>query len=158
MCLLVGQMMSYYSATQLYNKQIWQTNVDFDMCSDNPQSIWNHFEETLVPVIDELAPLVDFTNNTKVENNPPVKINSKLNLRKKLFKKLKQSPTPELKHRVKNLNFEIRSFYMNQKKSCNSALNNSGKFKIPLERSTNRKKYECIKTPPDHVTKWTDCP
>ena len=94
------------------------TNVNFDTCSDNPQSIWNHFEESLTPIIDELAPLVDFTNNTKVEANPPVKIKSKINLRKKLLIRLKRSPTPELKLRVKNLNIEIRSFYLNQKKSA----------------------------------------
>ena len=34
-------------------------NVNFDRCSDNPQSIWNHFEQSLVPIVDELAPIVD---------------------------------------------------------------------------------------------------
>ena len=77
--------------------------------------IWNHFENDLIPIIDELAPFVDFVNNTKVEKNLPNAINNKSNLRKRLLKKLKHTPTEELKQRIKNLFVEIRSYFIQQK-------------------------------------------
>ena len=94
--LIITEINGILDPLKVINKRDWKNyskekllqklaNVNFDMYSDNPQSVWNHFEESLVPVIDELASLADFTNNTKVEASPPVKINSKLNLRKRLL-------------------------------------------------------------------------
>ena len=41
----------------------------------------------------------------------------KLNLRKKLLKKIKQEKTPEIRNRLKNLSVEIKHHFINEKRT-----------------------------------------
>ena len=50
------------------------------------QPFWNSFEAKLIAVVDELAPLADFTNNLVKRTNTPVPILNKEYLRKRLLK------------------------------------------------------------------------
>ena len=94
-------------------------NVNFIANSQDPQFIWNNFENELVTIIDELIPYVPFINNqSKKSQEAPPLIKRKLNLRKNLLKKLKSNPSNVLRDRVKNLNVEIKQYYSNQKKNC----------------------------------------
>ena len=94
-------------------------NANFIMNSQDPQFIWNNFENELVTIIDELIPYVPFINNqSKKSQEAPPLIKRKLNLRKNLLKKLKSNPSNVLRDRVKNLNVEIKQYYSNQKKNC----------------------------------------
>ena len=80
------------------------------------QSCWNAFESELVRVVDEVAPLVEFLNNSvKSVVTPPV-IKNKLNTRKRLLSKLKRNPSNEIKDRVRALNCEIKTFYYGRTK------------------------------------------
>ena len=74
------------------------------------QGFWNHFESKLINVIDKIAPVCKFEDNI-VKVTVPGHIKNKLNLRKRLLKKRKNYPSPELKARIANLNFEIRSHF-----------------------------------------------
>ena len=102
-----------------YSKETLETHlekVNFKIDTDDPQTSWNIFENFLLPVIDEIVPLVPFLNNqTQSSLKEPKIINQKLNLRKKLLKKLKNEKTNLLRDRVKNLNHEIRSHFLSKK-------------------------------------------
>ena len=88
-----------------YSKETLETHlekVNFKIDTDDPQTSWNIFENFLLPVIDEIVPLVPFLNNqTQSSLKEPKIINQKLNLRKKLLKKLKNEKTNLLRDRVK---------------------------------------------------------
>ena len=58
------------------------SNVNCIINSQDPQFIWNHFENELVTIIDELIPYVPFINNqSKKSQEVPFQIKRKLNLR-----------------------------------------------------------------------------
>ena len=86
------------------NMITWSTEID------DVQGFWNHFESKLINVIDKIAPVCKFEDNV-VKVTVPGHIKNKLNLRKRLLKKRKNYPSPELKARIANLNFEIRSHF-----------------------------------------------
>ena len=59
------------------------------------QLCWSSFESTLLRVIDKLAPLTKFINNS-VKNHPtPANIKNKISRRKKLLHKQKTNQTEE---------------------------------------------------------------
>ena len=104
---------------QSYSKQSLLTElagVDFNILTDDVQSTWNNFESVLLPVIDKIAPLVQFSNNLTVKSlKPSSVIKTKLNLRKRLLKPLKNNPSNVLRDKIKNLNFEIRQHFKSLK-------------------------------------------
>ena len=106
-------------ATVLYSKQSLLTElarVDFNIITDDVQSTWDKFESVILPVIDKLALLVQFSNNLTVKSiRPSSVITTKLNLRKKLLKKQKNNPSNVLRDRIKNLNCEIRQHFKSLK-------------------------------------------
>ena len=87
----------------------WSNNLN------DVQSVWNDFETKLIRVVDDHAPLMEFKNNT-VMIVPNFHIKHKLNTRKRLLNVFKRNPTLELKARIKNLNFEIRTHYYPEKR------------------------------------------
>ena len=91
-------------------------SINFDIVSDDVQSMWNKFENLLLPVIDKLAPLTPFSNNSTVKSqHPTTTIKNKISLRKRLLKNLNKKPSNELRNRIKNLNVEIRHHFQSQK-------------------------------------------
>ena len=89
--------------------------VDWSNNLKDVQSVWNDFETKLIRVVDDHAPLMEFKNNT-VMIVPNFHIKRKLNTRKILLNVFKRNPTLELKARIKNLNFEIRTHYYSEKR------------------------------------------
>ena len=102
-----------YSKDKLCNEL---SRVEFRMDSDDPQSLWNSFENELLTIVDELVPYVPFSNNQSLKSlKTPIPIKNKLNLRKRLLKSLDKRPSNILRDRIKNLNCEIKNHYRNQK-------------------------------------------
>ena len=52
--------------------------------------------------------------HSKIKHPPPI-IKNKLNLRKRLMKKMKTNPSNTLRDRIKNLNFEIKQHFHSYK-------------------------------------------
>ena len=104
----------HYSKELLLEKL---ATVNFDMLADDVQTQWNHFESTLINIIDVIIPYEPFINTQSVKStNPTRKIKSKVSLRKRLLKNYKSNPNQVTKDRIRNLNVEIKQFYTNQKK------------------------------------------
>ena len=102
-----------YSQEKL-NDQL--SKINFEIEADEVQTIWNKFESLLMPIIDEIAPLVAFVNNVTVQSTLPNEtIKRKLNLRKKLLKILKINKTDTIRNRIKNLNVEIKRHFLIKK-------------------------------------------
>ena len=102
-----------YSPTSLLNEL---ASTDFDIIADDVQSMWNRFENALLPIIDKLAPMTEFTNNSTVKSqNPSAAIKNKIHLRKRLLKTLEKKPSNPLRDRIKNLNIEIRHHFRSLK-------------------------------------------
>jgi hypothetical protein len=91
-------------------------STDFDIIADDVQSMWNRFENVLLPIIAKLAPMTEFTNNSTVKSqNPTAAIKNKIHLRKRLLKTLEKKPSNPLRDRIKNLNIEIRHHFRSLK-------------------------------------------
>ena len=102
-----------YSPISLLNEL---ASNDFDIIADDVQSMWNRFENVLLPIIDKLAPMTEFTNNSTVKSqNPSAAIKNKIHLRKRLLKTLEKKPSNPLRDRIKNLNIEIRHHFRSLK-------------------------------------------
>ena len=102
-----------YSPISLLNEL---ASTDFDIIADDVQSMWNRFENALLPIIDKLAPMTEFTNNSTVKSqNPSAAIKNKIHLRKRLLKTLEKKPSNPLRDRIKNLNIEIRHHFRSLK-------------------------------------------
>ena len=102
-----------YSPISLLNELAFN---DFDIIADDVQSMWNRFENLLLPIIDKLAPMTEFTNNSTVKSqNPSAAIKNKIHLRKRLLKTLEKKPSNPLRDRIKNLNIEIRHHFRSLK-------------------------------------------
>ena len=79
------------------------------------QGYWNAFENKLIAIVDKVAPLATFVNNSCVRQDPPQGIKQKINLRKRLLRKFKLDKSEELKHRIKELDNYIKQFHHNNK-------------------------------------------
>ena len=91
-------------------------NTNFQIETEDVQSSWNNFEMTLLPIIDNLVPLVPFANNETLESTKITHvIKGKMNLRKKLLKKLKIVKSNEINNRIRNLNVEIKKHFHSKK-------------------------------------------
>ena len=91
--------------------------VKFDLEITSVQELANDIESKIIKVVDKMAPLSKFINNILEETTHPFWLKRKINLRKKLLKKLKQDKTPELRNRLKNLSLEIKFHFSNETKS-----------------------------------------
>ena len=89
-----------------------------DLCFENDtvQEYWNSLENVLINIIDEIAPLVEYSNEIPVNEILPALINRKLNKRKKLLKINKTRKSPVLSIEIKELNREIKEHF-DQKRS-----------------------------------------
>ena len=56
-------------------------SVQFITNCDSPQDLWNNFETSLLPIIDEIVPYAEFSNNSIVNiNSTPPYIKNKINI------------------------------------------------------------------------------
>ena len=91
--------------------------VQFDLEILTVQDLYNEIENKIINIVDTVAPIRKFTNNQQEESSKhPEWIKRKLNLRKRLIRKLKLDKTQETKSRIKNLSVEIKAHFTNQKK------------------------------------------
>ena len=101
-----------YSKDELCNKL---EEINWQSDEDSVQGFWNAFEYKLIGVVDAIVPMREFTNRVSVKIEVPQAIKNKVNIRKRLLKKFKATPTPELKLRIKGLNKDIKSHHWNEK-------------------------------------------
>ena len=93
------------------------SEVNFNLGEGSVQSLWNCFENLLIPIVDKLIPIVPFSQNCSVSSQKPPKfIKNKINLRNRLLKQFKITKDITLKTRLKNLNYEIRSHFEQNKR------------------------------------------
>ena len=98
-----------YSKIKLLNEL---SQVTFKNRTDDVQSTWNNFEAILMPIVDKLVPLVEFSNNSTIKSTKPTDtIKRKINLRKRLLKSIKDIPTNAQRDRIKSLNVEIKHHF-----------------------------------------------
>ena len=97
-----------YSAERL-NAKLSTTTWESDI--DQVQHFWNALERSLIVIVDELAPMVPFINNSVRNNVEPPTIRNKLNIRRRLLRAIKHNPNDETRMRIKILNIEIKSYY-----------------------------------------------
>ena len=103
-----------YSKEILINKL---KDINFSNQISSVQSMWNTFENELIPIVDNIVPIVPFKQNITVSSQKmtPV-IKNKINQRNRLLKKLKISHNSVLKGRINNLNCEIKLHFTQIKK------------------------------------------
>ena len=102
-----------------YSKEILITklrNVNWNIQIEDAQQYWNVFENMLVNIVDEIVPMVEYHNNVIKEKTPGI-IKNKINKRNRLLKKFRKFKTPELKRRIADLNFEIRTHFFAKRNS-----------------------------------------
>ena len=87
----------------------------WEVCEDNVQNCWNDFENIMKKIVDKLAPMKEFSNNSVKHNPPPRYIQRKLNSRRRALKQFKIRPTMVLKTKINNLYMEIKNFFTSQK-------------------------------------------
>ena len=85
--------------------------LDWEFKSDSVQDFWNEFENQLINLVDEIVPLVSFTNNCGTINQNPTSIQNLINVRKRLLKSIKLRPCAEKLGRIRSINKEIKTFY-----------------------------------------------
>ena len=93
--------------------------VDFSVETDSVQASWNLFENSVIEIVDNLAPLelTEANSTSKVAKNVNLNVKRKLSLRKRLIKNLKTNPSNNLRDRINNLNYEIRTHFKNSKRN-----------------------------------------
>ena len=98
--------------------------VDFGDSFADVQSCWNSFENNLISIVDKLCPLEPFIANTTLKSiSIPPFVKNKMNLRKRLLKRLKITRDQTINVRIKQLSMEIRNhFYCVKRKSIRQGL------------------------------------
>ena len=99
-----------YSKDILVNKL---QNVNFNLNSNNVQEAWNHFENVIINVIDDIVPIVPFVNNSVKEKLSPT-LKNLLNKKKRLLKKRNQNNF-EGHLDLKSLGNQIRTLIRDEK-------------------------------------------
>ena len=93
------------------------SKIKWDLDYDSVQSFWNYLERNIITTVDKIVPMVPFVNNRAVNKKIPRVIINKINIRKRLLKKIKSNPTIEHRNRIRNLNTEIRNFFKSIKRN-----------------------------------------
>ena len=90
---------------------------DWSIQSDTVQGTWNIIENKIVKIVDKLAPEVTFVNNTMIKQKIDPAIKVKINKRKKLLRKLRQSNSVDLRLQIKVIDKEIKKYFRSVKAS-----------------------------------------
>jgi hypothetical protein len=69
-----------------------------------------------VSVVDEIAPMVPFINNTVSRSHVPASIKNKLNKRRRLLRTIKTRLCKLKRDMIRKLNMEIRYYFSDTKK------------------------------------------
>ena len=106
---------------QHYNKDkliVMLTNKNWTFESDSVQGYWNEIENQLAGIIDTLAPIGEFINNSSAKScSKPDFIRKMLNRRKGLLNKLKKEHRQDIKIEIKQIDKAIKGYYHKKKAS-----------------------------------------
>ncbi len=91
------------------------SNIDWNIEDDSVQGYWNSFENKLIGVVDAIVPMTKFMNSNSQTSKLPPNLKNKINIRKRLLKKLKTEKSVELKQKIKAIDSEIKFFYHHSK-------------------------------------------
>ena len=95
--------------------RLMQCNFDYGI--ENVQQYWNRFENDIISVVDEIAPLTEFTNNYTTKTAPNNVIKPLVNKKRRLLRSYKQSKNPAKLEEIKAINTEIIIKLKNVKKT-----------------------------------------
>ena len=109
----------------LLNEILCNTNLTFE--NDTVQEYWNTFENTLIKIVDEIAPLKQFCNDSSFNSKLPCPIKNKINRRKRLLRKNSISNSISRSAEIKNLNKEIKAHFFKNKIHLIKKQTNMGK-------------------------------
>ena len=95
----------------------WESN------GNSTQDIWYEIENKLIRIVDVVAPMVEFKNNLSADSQKTTAtIKHKLNLRKRLLKKLRTTNNKDgMKSRINNISQEIKQHYREEKIKTSTA-------------------------------------
>ena len=102
-----------------YSKEVLEIELgkkDWHFVIDSVQEHWNVLENMIIGIVDTIAPIVEFQNESVKNSHTPIHIKTKMNARKRLLKQFKNSPSERVYLRIKNLNAEIRTHLYSTKK------------------------------------------
>ena len=106
---------------RMYTKNALEQKLSqckFEMDITNVQEFWNSFENNLVSIVDEIVPIVKFTNNQATDSNDTKYIKCKIDTRRKLLKKFKSNNSQITKQKIITINKEIKAkMYENKRKN-----------------------------------------
>ena len=113
---------SYKRNWKRYNKEKlieMLKNKNWAFESDSVKGYWNEIENQLAGIIDTLAPIEEFTNNSSTKSlSTPDFIRKMQNRRKGLLKKIKKEHRQDIKIEIKLIDKAIKGYY-HKKKACN---------------------------------------
>jgi hypothetical protein len=102
-----------------YNKEQLITNlqsINWTIKSNDVQGCWNKIENKLINVIDGIAPLEKFKNNSSIKTmKTPHDIQSLINRRRNLLAKVKKCFNKSSKDEIKLIDLQIKRFYYARK-------------------------------------------
>ena len=90
-------------------------DINWDIDDDSVQCYWNTFENKLIGVVDAIVPMTKFMNSNSQISKLPQNIKNKINIRKRLLKRLKNDKSVELKQKIKSIDSELKFFYHHSK-------------------------------------------
>ena len=90
-------------------------DINWDIDDDSVQCYWNTFENKLIGVVDAIVPMTKFMNSNSQISKLPQNIKNKINIRKRLLKRLKNDKSVELKQKIKSIDSEMKFFYHQSK-------------------------------------------
>ena len=85
----------------LLNEILQSTDLTID--NDTVQEYWNTLENMLINIVDKIAPLKRFSNNSTAVSNPPKTIKSKINRRNNILQNNRVSFSNLRSTEIKNL-------------------------------------------------------
>ena len=103
-----------HDSAELLNLKLNQVNWEIDI--DDVQGFWNEFESKLICVVDLIVPLKGFSLDLIAEK-PDKVIKNKINKRNRLLRQLKSRLNIEIKTKISNLNYEIKSHFFQKTNS-----------------------------------------
>jgi exonuclease III len=117
-------------------------DVDWNIQDDSVQSYWNTFENKLVEVVDNIAPLSTFTHGSHVKVNIPPRIKKRINQRKRLLRNFRRTKDARTKIQLDMVDKEVKQFFNRQR------VNNLRKLIVPgntksLWKAVNMAKDTC---------------
>ena len=88
----------------------WSTDLN------SVQNVWDEFESNVIKTVDKIVPLTTFDNG-KITPETPKVIKNKINKRNRLLKSRKRNASTNLKQKINQLNYEIKTFYFSQRRN-----------------------------------------